>query len=252
MHWWAVLLLFQPPQSLDIPDKNPYTSTADIAHGKSLYQGRCAGCHGPEGNGGKGANLAVPTLARATEDRSLYRIIRYGIPDTEMPASLMDSRELWQTAAFVRSLGQVPSTPVTGDAQGGEQLLRGKAGCLQCHALGNEGGRMGPPLSGIGARRSAAHLRAKILDPAGDVPDTFRAVSITTRDGRAIQGIRINEDTFSIQVRDFGDRFHSVWKDDIGKITSEKRTSMPSARGRLTDREIDDLVAYLAGQRGAQ
>ena len=111
---------------------------------------------------------------------------------------------------------------------------------------------MGPPLSGIGARRSATHLRAKILDPANDVPDTFRAVSITTRDGRSIRGIRLNEDTFSLQLRDFGDRFHSIWKDDISQITSEKRTTMPSARGRLTDQEIDDLVAYLAGQRGAQ
>lgn len=252
MIWWAALLLFQPPQVLDLPDRNPFTSAADIAHGKSLYQGRCAGCHGPEGNGGKGANLAVPSLTRAAEDRSLYRIIRYGIPDTEMPGSLMDSRELWQTAAFVRTLGQLPSSPVTGNAQSGEQLLRAKAGCLQCHALGNEGGRMGPPLSGIGARRSAGHLRTKIVEPAADVPDTFRSLAVTTRDGRVIRGIRLNEDSWSIQLRDFNDRFHSFWKDEIVQLTSEKRTTMPSARGRLTDQEINDVVAFLATQRGAQ
>ena len=252
MIWWATLLLFQPAPVLDLPAKNPYTSAADIAHGKQLYQGRCAGCHGPEGNGGKGANLAVPSLPRAAEDPSLYRIIRYGIPDTEMPGSLMDTRELWQTAAFVRTLGQLPASPVTGNAKAGEQVLRGKAGCLRCHALGNEGGRMGPSLTGIGARRSATHLRAKITNPSGDIPDTFRAVELTTRDGRKISGIRLNEDTYSIQVRDFTDKLHSFWKEDLVKINSEKRTTMPAYQSRLNDQELDDLVAFLAAERGAQ
>ncbi len=252
MIWWATLLLFQPPQNLDLPAKNPYTTAADIAHGKSLYQGRCAGCHGPEGNGGKGANLAVPILPRAAQDPSLYRIIRYGIPDTEMPGSLMDPRELWQTAAFVRTLGQLPVVPVSGNPQGGEAVLRGKAGCLNCHSVGNEGGRIGPSLSGIGARRSAAHLRAKLVDPASDVPDSFRAVKVTTRDGKSISGIRLNEDSWSIQIRDSADRFHSFWKDEILKLTSEKKTTMPPYRDRLNDQELNDLVVYLSLQRGAQ
>jgi len=252
MMWWAALLLFQPTPVLDLPAKNPYTTAADIAYGKQLFQGRCAGCHGPEGNGGKGANLAVPMLGRAAQDPALYRIIRYGIPDTEMPGSLMDPRELWQTAAFVRSLGALPATPVSGNAANGERVLRGKAGCLQCHALGNDGGRMGPALNGIGARRSAAHLRAKILDPASDVPETFRTVQLTTRDGKVVRGIRLNEDSWSIQVRDAGDRFHSFWKEDLAKIASERRTTMPPYKDRLNEQELDDLVAFLAAERGAR
>ncbi len=252
MIWWVSLLIFQPAPALDLPAKNPYTTKADIAQGQRLFQGRCAGCHGPEGTGGKGANLAVPLLPRAAADPSLYRIIRYGIPDTEMPGSLMDSRELWQTAAFVRSLGQLPAVPVSGNAPNGEQLLRGKAGCLQCHTLGNAGGHMGPSLSGIGGRRSATHLRAKIINPSGDVPDTFRTLQITTRQGQTIRGIRLNEDSWSIQLRDSADRFHSFWKEDIVKFSSEKRTTMPSYRGRLNDEEINDIVAFLAAQQGIQ
>ena len=250
MNWWVALLVFQPSPLLELPAKNPFTTEADVAQGRRLFQGRCAGCHGPEGNGGKGTNLAAPTLPRANSDPALYRIVRYGIPDTEMPGSLMDTRELWQTAAFVRSLGQLPAAPLTGNAQGGERLLRGKAGCLQCHTLGSEGGRMGPSLSGIGGRRSATHLRSKIIDPAADVPDTFRSVELTTRDGKSIRGIRLNEDSWSIQLRDFSDKFHSLWKEEIVKMTSEKRTAMPSYRGRLNDQEVNDIVAFLATQRG--
>ena len=252
MIWWGAWLLFQPVPVLDLPARNPYTTAADVAYGKQLFQGRCAGCHGPEGNGGKGANLAVPVLSRAAEDPALYRIIRYGIPDTEMTGSLMDTRELWQTAAFVRSLGALAAAPVLGNAANGERVLRGKAGCLQCHTLGNEGGRMGPPLTGIGARRSAAHLRAKITDPAADVPDTFRLVQLTTRGGKEIRGIRLNEDSWSIQVQDAADRFHSYWKEELAKITSEKRTTMPAYRDRLNEQELNDLVAFLAAERGGQ
>lgn len=250
MNYWVVWLLFQPAQLIDVPARNPFTTAADVAQGKRLYQGRCAGCHGPEGNGGKGANLAVPVLSRAAEDRSLYRIIRYGVPDTEMPGSLMDSRELWQTAAFVRSLGRLPSTPIRGNAAHGERLLRGKAACLQCHALGGEGGRMGPPLTGIGGRRSASHLRAKIVDSSAEVPDSFRLVEATTKSGKSLRGVRLNEDTWSIQIRDFSDQFHSLWKEDLAQLKSEKRTTMP--RTKLSEPELDDLVAFLVAQRGGQ
>ena len=252
MMWWVPFLLFQLQQPLDIPDKNPHTTAADVEMGKRLYLGRCGGCHGPSGDGGKGANLAVAVLPRGAADRSLYRIIRYGIADTEMPGSLMDPRELWQTVAFVRSLGQVPAAPVTGNAEAGAQVFRTKGACLGCHALGNEGGRMGPSLSGIGARRGAAHLRAKIEDPASDVPDPFRMVQLTTKAGKAVRGIRLNEDTYSIQIRDFNGNLQSFWKADVAAMTSEKKTNMPSYRSKLSETELNDLVAFLASEKGAR
>lgn len=252
MFWLAPFLLFQLQPTLDIPAANPYTSPADVEHGKRLYMGRCAGCHGPSGDGGKGANLAVPQLTRAAEDRALYRIIRYGIPDTEMPGSLMDSRELWQTAAFVRTLGKVQSTAPAGNPAAGEKVFLTKGGCLACHALGARGGHAGPSLTGIGARRSPTHLKAKIEDPAADVPPAFRLVEITTKSGRAYKGVRLNEDTFSIQLRDAAGNPQSIWKDQITRMTSERKTSMPAYKGRLSESELNDLVAYLANEKGAQ
>jgi len=37
MFWLAPFLLFQLQQPLDIPDKNPHTTAADIEQGKRLY-----------------------------------------------------------------------------------------------------------------------------------------------------------------------------------------------------------------------
>src|SRR5688572_24263665 len=162
----AALLLF----GLQLPDlpaveKNPHTSKDDLEQGKKLYGGRCAGCHGPTGDGGKGTNLATPQLPRAQTDEALYRVIRQGLRDTEMPGHNMTPREIWQIAAYVRTLGRVPNESVSGDATRGRELVRGKGGCLQCHVITGQGGQTGPALTDIGIRRSPSYMRTKMLDP---------------------------------------------------------------------------------------
>ncbi|MBM3739552.1 MAG: c-type cytochrome [Acidobacteria bacterium] len=231
---------------------NPHTTPADIEQGRKLYGGRCAGCHGPTGDGGKGANLAQPQLPRAMDDLSLYRVVRYGIPDTEMPATLLAPREVWQICAFVRSLGRLASSGPTGDARNGESIVRGKGGCLACHSIGTEGGRSGPSLLTVGSRRSPGHLRAKLTDPGADVPENYRWVELTAKDGKKAVGPRLNEDTWSIQLLDGSGRLLSYWKKDLASLKSERKTPMPSYQGKLTTSEINDAVTYLSTLRGIQ
>ncbi len=231
---------------------NPHTTPEDVARGERLFQGACASCHGPRGDGGRGANLAVPRLSRAVDDAALFGIIQNGIPGTEMPkAWSMTDREIWQVAAFVRSLGRIPRQPIAGDPAGGEKLFRSKGNCAQCHLVAGQGGRMGPELTEIGARRSAGYLRTAILDPEADIPTSFLQVRVVTRDGRKIIGVRLNENTFSIQIRDFSDRLHSFWKSELVELNKDwGRSPMPSYRGVFTAAELDDLVAYLVSLRG--
>lgn len=76
---------------------------------------------------------------------------------------------------------------------------------------------------------------------------------ITTTAGKRITGIVLNEDTYSIQMRDLTGNLHSFWKQELTALDEhDDRTPMPSFRGRLRDRELDDLVAYLVSLRGAQ
>lgn len=252
------LLLFLPlllqAQVLELPkvEKNPFASHADIAFGKRLYAGRCAGCHGPSGDGGKGANLAVPKLPRGSTDLALYRTIRYGIPETEMPSANLTEKEVWQLAAFVRTLGRIDRSGLAGDAARGQKLVHSKAGCLQCHPLGMDGGGYGPPLTDVGARRSPGYLKAKLLNAGIDTESDFRMVQLSLSDGRSISGIRLNEDTYSVQLRDLQNRLHSFRKEQLREYKVERKTLMPSYSGKLTAAEIDDVVAYLAGLRGVE
>jgi hypothetical protein len=70
-------------------------------------------------------------------------------------------------------------------------------------------------------------------------------------DGSVLGGIRINEDSFTIQVRDLENRFHSLRKQQLQRLEYQpEATPMPSYRDKLSPLEIDHLVAYLASLRG--
>jgi hypothetical protein len=92
-----------------------------------------------------------------------------------------------------------------------------------------------------------------LIDPGASVPEGFLVVSVVTRDGHRFRGVRLNEDSFTIQLRDASNAFHSFRKLDLAEVNKEPGVStMPSYRDALSATEIDDLVAYLAGFRGGK
>jgi putative heme-binding domain-containing protein len=167
-------------------------------------------------------------------------------------------------AAWVRRLGQSPVEAVSGDAGVGERLYSAKGNCAQCHAIKGWGGALGPDLTEIGLRRSAAYLRAALTDPEAEVPynlsavrsdvritQNFVQVRLATKDGRKLTGVRLNEDAFSIQVRDSSDQTHSFFKSELIELHQDwGKSPMPSYRGVFSEKELDDVVAFLASLRG--
>src|SRR5262245_17252415 len=59
----------------------------DLEHGKRLYVGQCALCHGIDGVGGRGPALNRPTSSRAKDNQALYVVIKNGVAGTEMPGA---------------------------------------------------------------------------------------------------------------------------------------------------------------------
>jgi putative heme-binding domain-containing protein len=236
----------------------------DIQQGRQLFEGLCADCHGFEGTGGRGPSLNHATLPRAQDDEALRAIIRDGIPDRGMPrVRRTTGNEQRQLIAYVRSLGRAASGVHSGDAQKG-RLVYQRSGCSSCHVVAGEGGITGPELTTIGIQRGPDYLRQAVIDPGAALPhgtlavparnlDEFLPVKVVTRDGAEIQGLRINEDTFTIQLRDMSGQLHSFRKADVRQVEKEfGKSVMPPFKDRLAAAEIDDLVAYLAGLGGAK
>jgi cytochrome c oxidase cbb3-type subunit 3 len=237
---------------------------ADVQQGKKLFDGMCARCHGIDGTGDEGPSLNRPTLARAATDAALREVISDGIPDRGMPrVRRLTANELDRLVVYVRSLGRTGGTPARGSVEKGRAIYD-KLACSSCHIVAGQGGSFGPDLTDIGISRGAPYLRQSFLGPGETLPrgsssvpgrgfSEFLPVRVVTADGREVRGVRINEDPFTIQVRDTANRFHSFRKSETREIEKEfGKSLMPSFRGRLADDEADDLVAYLSSLRGGR
>lgn len=238
----------KPAQRVDV---NPYTAPADIELGRKLYAGRCGHCHGQAGEGGRGATLNTGRFRHGGSDRELYTVIRYGIPNSEMPGTFsLPDGEVWRVVAYVKQLGKGGSAGdvTTGDPSAGAAVYQ-KNGCANCHVIGQQGGALGPDLTDVGLKRAARHLRDSIVNPNADIPLDYRSVSVTTAAGKNVSGIHLNEDEYSIHLRVMNGDLMSFRKAELKTIRLPRESMMP-AYTSLAGADLENLVAYLHSLSG--
>jgi cytochrome c oxidase cbb3-type subunit III len=240
------LTVARPEQSPTAKD----ASHADVQAGQRLFEHHCAVCHGIEGKGGRGPALNRAKLPHAPDDTALQAVIAGGIPPSMPEGWFLTDDDVANLAAFVRSLSKVPSDPVPGDPAKGA-VIYARSGCTACHIQNGVGVGYGPDLTAIGDRRSAAFLLKAVSKPASVLPEDFLLVKIITHSGETIEGIRANEDSFTIQIKDSAGRYHSWRKEELKEINKRRGESpMPPFEGILSTADLQDLVAFLASQRG--
>src|SRR5205823_1444143 len=62
------------------------------------------------------------------------------------------------------------------------------ARCFDCHHFAQEGGSVGPDLTGLAGRFSARDILESILEPSKVISDQYAAVTIETNSGKVITG----------------------------------------------------------------
>lgn len=168
-------------------------------------------------------------------------------------ARQLHTQQVWNIVSYVEALATTEPAPVTGNPALGRDIYFGKGNCAACHWLDGAGGRQGPDLTGIGLLRGADNLRESIVDPAAKLPPGFLVVSAVRHDGTSVQGVRLREDPFTIQVRDYSQNLHSLVKAELSSLEKVAgRSTMPSYGELLSSAEVDDLVAFLATQRESE
>jgi putative heme-binding domain-containing protein len=223
---------------------------ADIKYGATVYTARCVTCHGAQGDAIANVDLRAGRFKTAVIDRDLERVIRSGTP-AGMPAFVLDNAEMTGVIAYIRNMNAVDAATVAaGDAARGRDVYQGKGGCAACHRVGPTGSHVAPNLSEVGATRSPAQIERSLLDPSSQMMPINRPVRIVTKDGTVIQGRRLNEDTYGVQIMDDHERLHSLVKADLREYTIGTTSSMPSFKGKLSSAEIADVVTYLLSLKG--
>jgi cytochrome c oxidase cbb3-type subunit 3 len=235
------------------PEKNPLEGNAQaISNGGAMFRTRCAGCHGPDARGYVGPDLTGLWTAGGNDGR-IFDIVRRGVPGTEMTAAdpmRVPDKDIWQVLAYLRTLSAVPAEIPAGDASNGERIFR--ATCSSCHMVNGRGGQLGPDLSRIGSGRPRAGLRSKLRGSSDFIRPGYEPVTLVTREGERIRGVKKNEDEFSVQIMDTRERLQGYLKANLTEFTIDKQSLMPVyGPDRLNDRDLDDLLQYLTVLRGA-
>ncbi|MGH9255370.1 MAG: c-type cytochrome [Vicinamibacterales bacterium] len=237
-----------------LPTKNPLEGNADaITAGMGAYRVRCADCHGMDARGIRSPDI-TQVWAKGRTDDALFRTIRNGVTGTEMPAFAAPRTsdvDIWRILAYLKTLAApAPVGPPRGNASAGESVFA--SSCLACHRIGDRGGRLGPDLSRIGAARAREALARQIRGNVADFRTGYEPVTLTTPGGQQIHGVKKNEDLFSVQIMETGERIQGYLREDMRAVTNEKQSAMPAfGSDRLSDAELDDLLAYLTSLQGA-
>jgi putative heme-binding domain-containing protein len=134
-----------------------------------------------------------------------------------------------------------------GDAgRGREVFYNKKAACGQCHAIGAEGGRVGPDLTKIGAIRAGRDLLESILVPSSTFAQNYEPYAVATLDGDVLAGLIARQTADAVVLRDASGKETRVRRDRIKDMKRGEKSVMPdNLEQAMTETEFRDLLAYL-------
>ena len=265
------------PVGLDLSD------TQLIARGSTLFAQSCSVgyCHGVAGKAGRGPRLR----GREWDKNYLFKVTFEGIPNSSMPAwkGRLTDAEIGAVVAYVLTLSKLTSdgaeatlaapvasspaaasaapaaksesSPVDGsffgNAEKGKALFFDSSNdwhCGACHKVGGTGASVGPELNGVRSK-AVKDLFIDIVLPSAHLSPDRPFLSITTKSGEQIQGVKSEESATHIKLYDIGSLpavLRNLPKDQIQKLDIQSRSAMPAKYGEMyTVKQLLDIIAFL-------
>jgi len=249
----AVLGIQAPAARAQGQDRAPEYYKADIQYGAQIFASQCTACHGTSGDLIPGVNFRAGVFKRVVSDNDLRATITTGVVGTEMRPFAFGASELTGIVSYLRNMDSADAKgAMIGNAAHGKELFNGAGNCASCHAVNGVGPRVAPDLGDVGALRTADLLHRKLVDPTGNLLPVNRSVRAVTKDGKTINGRRLNEDTYTVQLVDEQERLVSLAKSDLREFSVIKTTPMASYKDKFTAQELADVEAYLLSLKGVK
>ena len=130
-----------------------------------------------------------------------------------------------------------------GDAEKGHALFMQR--CAICHMLFNEGGKIGPDLTGY-ERSNPDFWLTSTLDPSIEIREGFGAYVVKLKDGQVLMGILDKQDASGISLKDLAGQRHSARTDNIESLEASPISLMPEGMlAGVSDGDLRDLFAWL-------
>lgn len=155
---------------------------------------------------------------------------------------------------------QAPTSKEVLEAEIGRltEVIRGKSGgnpydghdiflerCANCHTLYNEGGKVGPDLTGY-RHQSLDSLLLSIVNPSAEIREGFERHTVLTADGRILSGLVVDQNESIVVIRPPAGQDLVLKRQEIDEFVPDRTSLMPTGSlENMTDGQLRDLFAYL-------
>ena len=136
-----------------------------------------------------------------------------------------------------------------GDAGKGRLVFAklGANACASCHRVQGQGQWVGPDLSTIGTKYGKDELIRSILYPSAAIGYNFKSNVLNLTDGRVVTGLIVEEAPDRIVLKTADGKRQAIRPADVEDRKITEVSLMPEGLAEaMTDRELVDLVAFLA------
>jgi mono/diheme cytochrome c family protein len=235
---------------------------AAAERGRQAFVSTCGFCHGSDARGSERAPdlLRSELVNRDDQGELIGQVVTKGRVEKGMPSFPNMADQVKDIANFLHDSIQAAGNRfgykilnvVTGDPKLGEAYFKGAGGCGQCHSVTGD-------LAGVGGRYKPDELQALMIYPGPNAMSlmgiNFRHidkppvhVTATLKSGETVSGTAVHVGEFDIALRDEAGAYRSFPRDAATKLDIEDPLEAHSrSQGKLSDREMHDLLAYLAG-----
>jgi putative heme-binding domain-containing protein len=137
----------------------------------------------------------------------------------------------------------------TDAARGGKVFEKS---CANCHQIAGKGAKVGPQLDGVGVR-GLDRLLEDIIDPNRNVDQSFRATTLTLKNGQIVSGLLLREEGEVYVLADAQGKEVRITKSETEERTVSQLSPMPAnLADQVAESDFYDLLAYLLTLRPTQ
>jgi putative heme-binding domain-containing protein len=131
--------------------------------------------------------------------------------------------------------------------RGAEIVRRPELGCMTCHSINGQGGKLGPDMSALGTAQPIDFIIGAILEPQKEIKEGFISISVTTKEGEEYQGYEVRETAEELVLRDVLQNREVRLRRDSIKERKLSGSVMPEGlTDTLSRTEFRDMIRYLS------
>lgn len=145
-------------------------------------------------------------------------------------------------------LAMVKAVREKGNPHLGENIYRKQSiACINCHAIGGAGPKIGPDLISIGASAPVDYLIESILQPSKKIKEGYHMTMVSTKDGQMIAGSQVSANKEQVLIRDALGNITKIPTRNIKRKEVNPMSMMPPGlASSLSEEEFIHLIAFLS------